>query len=284
MHATKSRFAWLVLLVALLLILAACGNDTGDDAMEKQSPGATLAAGTMAGDAMKKDAGAMPGDAMQKDGGTMTGDAMMAKLPDQIFAAHYVDSAPAHGQKFAAVPARVLINFNFTLSDSSIMRVTKDGAALVIGKPVFDERNLSMSVTLPPGSGDGLYVVDYKACWPDRSCHDGRFAFTADSKTAGAFIDMRGKGEVRIAMKESKFAPASVIVSKGTKVTWVNEESTPHFVNSDPHPSHNFLPTQNSLELKQGQSFGYTFNAAGEWPYHCSLHYPAGMVGRVLVQ
>lgn len=282
MHGIRSRFAWLALPVALLLILAACGNDNGDDAMEKQSPTAT-AAGAMADDAMKKD-GAMTGDAMQKDGGPMAGDTMMAKLPDQIFAAHYVDSAPAHGQKFAALPARVVINFNFTLSDASTIKVTRDGAALSIGKPVFGERNLSMSAALSPGSEDGLYVVDYKACWPDRSCHDGRFAFTADSKTAGAFIDMRGKGEVRIAMKESKFAPASVIVSRGTKVTWVNEESTPHFVNSDPHPSHNFLPTQNSLELKQGQIFGYAFNEAGEWPYHCSLHYPVGMVGRVLVQ
>ncbi|MBM3947272.1 MAG: plastocyanin, partial [SAR202 cluster bacterium] len=72
--------------------------------------------------------------------------------------------------------------------------------------------------------------------------------------------------------------------SQGTKVVWTNNEAVPHFVNTDPHPSHNNLPGLNSLDLREGQSYTFTFVQAGEWAYHCSAHYPQGMVGSVLVR
>ena len=44
------------------------------------------------------------------------------------------------------------------------------------------------------------------------------------------------------------------------------------------------LPDLNSLDIGQGKSYSYTFGRAGEWAYHCSAHYPQGMVGSVLVR
>jgi len=38
-----------------------------------------------------------------------------------------------------------------------------------------------MSAPLPANVGKGLYQVDYKACWPDQSCHTGKFAFIVGS-------------------------------------------------------------------------------------------------------
>jgi plastocyanin len=206
-------------------------------------------------------------------------------LPQQQFAAHYVDSAPVYGKTFALVPDKVLINFDFSLAEPSAIAVAKDGKALPIGTPTISGPNsLHLSSTLPSDAGDGLYVVNYKACWPDRSCHDGRFAFTVNSKTKASYLDMTGKKEVQIEMQDIKFQPEATIISKGTKVTWTNRDSVTHFVNTDPHPSHNVLRELNSLDLNQGQSYNFTFNTPGEWSYHCSAHFPAGMVGRVIVQ
>ena len=72
-------------------------------------------------------------------------------------------------------------------------------------------------------------------------------------------------------------------MSKGTKVVWTNGDGVAHFVNTDPHPSHNVLADLNSLDLAQGQSYSFTFTEVGEWGYHCSAHY-LSMVGRVIVQ
>ena len=111
----------------------------------------------------------------------MEAKAMVAKLPDQQFAAHFVDSTPKHGATFAQMPDKVVINFNFTLSEASTITFSKDGAPVVSAKPTFSGNKLIMSALLPANLGNGLYQVDYKACWPDQSCHTGKFAFIVGS-------------------------------------------------------------------------------------------------------
>ncbi len=208
-----------------------------------------------------------------------------AKLPDQLFAAHFVDSTPTHGQEFAQVPNRVLINFNFNLADNSSITVTTGGAPVAAGPAtVRGDRRLELTSDLGGVQGDGVYVVNYKACWPDRSCHDGRFAFRVDGSKKATYLDLTGRTEVTVPMKNLTFSPTKMVISKGAKVTWTNNDTVSHFVNTDPHPSHNYLPTLNSLELKPGQSHSYTFANTGEWPYHCSLHFPENMVASVIVR
>ena len=244
-----------VLLAALLaasLALVACGSSStpASDAMMKETP---------ASDAMKK-------------------------LPDQLFAAHFMDSYPLHGEVFRQAPETIVINFNFNLHEKSSISVTKDGAVVSIGKTTIDPKQLAMRATLGGSSGDGQYVVSYRACWPDASCHDGRFAFLVDSKQAAAYQVMTGKQEVAIPQENLKFNPANIVVSKGTKVTWTNRDDVIHFVNTDPHPSHNVLPALNSQPINKGESYSFTFNDTGEWGYHCSAHFPQGMVAHIIVQ
>lgn len=208
-----------------------------------------------------------------------------SRLPLQRFAAHYVDAAPIHGKTFALVPDKVLINFDMTLAEPSSISITKDGKALQIGPPTISGPNsLHLSATLPSDAGDGEYVVNYKACWPDKSCHEGQFAFTVDSTASATYTNMTDKREVAVDMKDLKFSATRIIVSKGTRVTWTNREAPIHFVNTDPHPSHNNLPDLNSLEIRQGEAYSYTFNRVGEWAYHCSAHFPLGMVASVIVR
>ena len=205
-------------------------------------------------------------------------------LEDERFAAHYVDSYPAHGDVFARVPERVQIDFDFVLREPSSIRVTRDGEPVDQGRLEFGTRDLVMWVSLPFESGDGVYRVEYSACWPDRTCHDGMFVFEVDAETDESYVDLTGRDVVEIDMLNIKFQPARIVVSKGTRVVWTNGESTVHFLNSDPHPSHNVMPGLNSLDLAKGDTFEFTFNVPGEWGYHCSAHHPQGMVGRVIVK
>lgn len=84
-------------------------------------------------------------------------------------------------------------------------------------------------------------------------------------------------------MKDIAFQQARVIISPGTKVTWVNDESIGHFVNTETHPEHTYFVSQNSREVSQGESFTTTFDIPGQYNYHCSAHVPEGMLGSIVV-
>ncbi|MFH0804583.1 MAG: hypothetical protein V1916_00105, partial [Patescibacteria group bacterium] len=61
-------------------------------------------------------------------------------------------------------------------------------------------------------------------------------------------------------------------VHVGDTVTWVNKDATKRKVAANPHPSASSLPGLVSGELAQGESYTYTFTAAGDWYYHDYLN------------
>lgn len=70
------------------------------------------------------------------------------------------------------------------------------------------------------------------------------------------------------------FSPTPITVPVGTTVTWRNDDDIPHTV---------FSPAAKirSKALDTGDSYTFTFNEAGEYPYICSLH--PHMMGKVIV-
>jgi plastocyanin/methionine-rich copper-binding protein CopC len=196
--------------------------------------------------------------------------------------AHYETNTPAHGAILAAAPVNIVIDFNFDLAPPSSISITKDGTEYGQGDTMIDSNKLTMRRSFSSNAPDGKYVVSYKACWPDRSCHDGSFEFAIDRDQTSRYENMQGKAEVTIRMSEIMFAPKNIVISKGTKVTWVNDEAVEHYVNTDSHPAHTYYPQQNSRSLAQGQTYSATFNAPGAYPYHCSAHADT-MVGNIVV-
>jgi plastocyanin len=71
--------------------------------------------------------------------------------------------------------------------------------------------------------------------------------------------------------------PANTAVAKGDTVVWTNKMPMQHTVTSDATP-----PLFDSGELGQDDTFQYTFNDAGPFPYHCEIH-PTRMKGTVTV-
>lgn len=78
---------------------------------------------------------------------------------------------------------------------------------------------------------------------------------------------------VSIAIQNFAFDPQTKTVAKGATVTWTNNDSVPHQIKST---------TFNSGMLAQGQSYSFTFNAAGSFDYICSVH--PSMTGTIIVQ
>ena len=78
------------------------------------------------------------------------------------------------------------------------------------------------------------------------------------------------------------FSPATVTVTKGTTVTFVNRDSTPHWPASGVHPTHQLCPSFDALRgLQTGESYRFTFNEVKECPFHDHLN--VSLRGKVTV-
>jgi plastocyanin len=80
-----------------------------------------------------------------------------------------------------------------------------------------------------------------------------------------------------VLIKGFKFVPATLTVPVGTKVTFTQEDSTPHTVSGSGNSS--FL---RSAPLNKGQSYTVTFSKPGTYHYICSIH--PTMHGTVIVK
>ena len=199
--------------------------------------------------------------------------------------AHFESNTPAHGSILAGVPVNVVIDFNFDLAKPSKISIHKDSASgenFAVGETIIDSNKLSMRQAMDPKAPDGLYTVIYNACWPDGSCHDGNFQFKIDRSLAEKFEDKSSVNELTIKMSQIKFMPMELKIKIGTKVTWINDDSVTHYVNTDSHPAHTYQKDHNSKALEKGDKYEYTFSKSGIYPYHCSAH-AENMTGNILV-
>lgn len=196
--------------------------------------------------------------------------------------AHYESNTPEHGAVLAGVPINVVIDFNFDLAKPSSILITSASQEYGDGETIIDSGKLAMRRNIKGDAPDGLYTVTYNACWPDGSCHDGKFQFRIERKTS-EHIDLTKMGEEIVNITQLGFSPQKIRVSAGTKVTWVNNDDTVHYINTDSHPAHTYFPKQNSQALAKGDSYSVTFEKPGIYPYHCSAH-ATTMTGEILVQ
>lgn len=92
-------------------------------------------------------------------------------------------------------------------------------------------------------------------------------AFAAHSQAAPAAAAVK--------IDNFSFGPTALTVAVGTTVTWTNHDDIPHTVVSDDK-------VFKSKVLDTDQSFSFTFDKPGTYPYFCSLH--PKMTGKVVVQ
>jgi plastocyanin len=90
----------------------------------------------------------------------------------------------------------------------------------------------------------------------------------------GASATRTAAADMQITIQNFAFAPATITVPVGTKVTWTNMDSAAHTVTSD-------TGAFDSKNMPNGASFSFTFTQAGTYAYHCAIH--ARMVASIVV-
>ncbi|MFN8472841.1 MAG: cupredoxin domain-containing protein [Anaerolineae bacterium] len=72
-------------------------------------------------------------------------------------------------------------------------------------------------------------------------------------------------GTVDVSIQNFAFNPATITVCQGATVRWTNMDAAPHTTTSD-------TGVWDSGILTTGQTFSFTFNTLGDFPYHCNVH------------
>lgn len=100
---------------------------------------------------------------------------------ENIKTPHFVSSEPDNNEIQTAVPSKVAISFNFDLGTNSKISVknTQSNANVTTGQAEISADKLTLSVPANLAQS-GNYKVDYTACWPDGSCHNGSFGFSVN--------------------------------------------------------------------------------------------------------
>jgi plastocyanin len=91
-------------------------------------------------------------------------------------------------------------------------------------------------------------------------------AFAADRAAAPKTVEVLVDG--------TTYAPASVTVHRGQRVTWVNRDPFPHTVTA--------RGAFDSGDIAAGSKWSYTPAKAGRWDYICTLH--PNMRGTIVVE
>jgi plastocyanin len=102
---------------------------------------------------------------------------------------------------------------------------------------------------------------------------DGASA-ASSSASSSQTADTGAGAAVKVDISDFKFAPATVTVKAGSKVSWVNHDSAPHTATS----GHDF----DTGTLKQGDTKTVTLDKPGTYTYICQFH--AFMNGKVVVK
>ena len=79
-----------------------------------------------------------------------------------------------------------------------------------------------------------------------------------------------------VLIQNFRFKPAKITIERGTRVRWINKDSTAHTATANNGRSFD------SGSLGQGERFSHTFRSAGKRFYHCEIH--PDMRGRVIVK
>lgn len=85
--------------------------------------------------------------------------------------------------------------------------------------------------------------------------------------------DLTGETNPQIHIRDLSFSPTSVIVKKGTTVTWVNDETVAHSIIAADNSNVGDLPTRGrETRMGKGDSYKLTFNTVGTFDYECGVH------------
>ena len=167
---------------------------------------------------------------------------------------------------------------------------TFDGSALVANSADIDAYDASLVIVNATGNLDvearSAAVVEYVGTpgSTDFEMSDAgtirQFTGAVPAAPAASPVASPGAspaattGNTEVTMAGRAFTPATIEISAGDEVTWVNNDDSSHTVSSLGGPF-------DSGTLDEGMSFSFTFDTAGSYDYVCAFH--SEMQGTVVV-
>lgn len=106
-------------------------------------------------------------------------------------------------------------------------------------------------------------------------------ATTSSPTTSASPSAVMEKGR-NVTVNANGFAPQTLSIKAGTKVTWTNKSGETATVNSAPHPTHTLFPFLNLASFDDGASVEVVFDKAGTYTYHNHLN--PSQTGTVIVE
>lgn len=137
------------------------------------------------------------------------------------------------------------------------------GGVIIVGQALENDPNIRNQISQWLESGG--------------SEHDLQESSSSSSSSSLAITE-EGKVVSIVANSGSNsYNPNAIEVRVGDTVTWINDDSSPHTVTSSSDDGSTF----DSDIMRKGETFSFTFDNEGEYPYFCTLH--PSMVGTVIV-
>ncbi|MEK6859747.1 MAG: cupredoxin family copper-binding protein [Nanoarchaeota archaeon] len=99
---------------------------------------------------------------------------------------------------------------------------------------------------------------------------------SSNPSTSGSSSSTSTPETYNIDISNFVFSPSSLTIKKGDKVVWTNLDSAPHTVTSDSGSE------LDSSSLSKGTTYSHTFNTAGTYDYHCTIH--PSMKAKIIVE
>ena len=97
------------------------------------------------------------------------------------------------------------------------------------------------------------------------------FASAEDAKVENTNVETAKVEDTKVMIDNFTFEPAQLTVKVGTTVTWTNRDDIPHTIVS--------AGKFRSKTMDTDGTFSFTFTAAGDYKYFCSLHpHMTGMI------
>ncbi len=152
---------------------------------------------------------------------------------------------------------------------------TFDGSELETGSAEIDAFDASMAVVNVTGELEvevnAAAIVEYIG-EPASTDFDMNVAgivrpFSGAAATPAASPEGSPSAQAtpEISLAGRAFTPATIEITVGQQVTWVNDDDSEHTVSASDG-------SFDSGTLNEGASFSYTFETAGEFPYFCAFH------------
>jgi plastocyanin len=91
-------------------------------------------------------------------------------------------------------------------------------------------------------------------------------------KTIGFDGSFPNQPSLTVSIGSASFNPTNVLIPAGERVIWTNDDTAEHWVVSGNHTTRSSNGRFESDILNPGQSFNFTFNQAGYYPYYDGMH------------